>query len=147
LSPRWRWFFGLICELWAMPGIAAHVARFWDSRCPAHSGDALDHFAGCAGGFGGGLLESLLTAQVLDELTETSSDKNRECRAQGMANCVAGFFGGMGGCAMIGQSIINFKSGGRGRLSSFAAGAFSALFHDRGRRFRQANPDGGPRRA
>ncbi len=75
-----------------------------------------------------GLLESLLTAQVLDDLTETSSDKNRECKAQGMANCVAGFFGGMGGCAMIGQSIINFKSGGRGRLSSFAAGAFLLFF-------------------
>ncbi|PQV65024.1 sulfate permease, SulP family [Abditibacterium utsteinense] len=75
-----------------------------------------------------GLLESLLTAQVLDELTQTSSDKNRECKAQGLANCLTGFFGGMGGCAMIGQSIINFKSGGRGRLSSFAAGALLLFF-------------------
>ncbi len=75
-----------------------------------------------------GVLESLLTASLLDDLTETTSDKNRECKAQGLANFVTGFFGGMGGCAMIGQSVINFKSGGRGRLSSFAAGALLLFF-------------------
>ncbi|MED1864629.1 SulP family inorganic anion transporter [Fictibacillus nanhaiensis] len=71
-----------------------------------------------------GLLESLLTAQIVDDMTDTESDKNREARGQGIANIVAGFFGGMAGCAMIGQSVINVKSGGRGRLSTFVAGAF-----------------------
>lgn len=71
-----------------------------------------------------GLLESLMTAQIVDEMTDTPSDKNRECTGQGIANFVSGFFGGMAGCAMIGQSVINVKSGGRGRLSSFAAGVF-----------------------
>lgn len=71
-----------------------------------------------------GLVESLLTAQLLDDLTHTKSNKNRECMGQGVANVVSGFFGGMAGCAMIGQSIINFKSGGRGRLSTFVAGLF-----------------------
>jgi sulfate permease, SulP family len=71
-----------------------------------------------------GLLESLLTAQIVDDLTDTVSDKNKEARGQGIANIVAGFFGGMAGCAMIGQSGINIRSGGRGRLSSFVAGAF-----------------------
>jgi SulP family sulfate permease len=71
-----------------------------------------------------GLLESLLTAQVIDEATETSSNKNRETTGQGIANVVTGFFGGMAGCAMIGQSGINVRSGGRGRLSTFVAGAF-----------------------
>ena len=71
-----------------------------------------------------GLLESLLTAQVVDELTDTQSDKNRECVGQGLANVVTGFLGGMAGCAMIGQSVINVKSGGRGRLSTFVAGVF-----------------------
>jgi SulP family sulfate permease len=69
-----------------------------------------------------GLLESLMTAQIVDELTDTPSDKNRECLGQGGANIVAGFFGGMAGCAMIGQSVINVKSGGRGRLSTLVAG-------------------------
>ena len=69
-----------------------------------------------------GLLESLMTQQIVDELTDTSSQKNLECIGQGMANTVTGFLGGMAGCAMIGQSIINVKSGGRGRLSSFTAG-------------------------
>ncbi len=69
-----------------------------------------------------GLLESLLTAQIVDQLTDTSSDKNREARGQGIANFVTGFFGGMAGCAMIGQSVINVKSGGRTRLSTFIAG-------------------------
>lgn len=71
-----------------------------------------------------GLLESLMTAQIVDDLTDTPSNKNRECTGQGVANIVAGLFGGMAGCAMIGQSVINVKSGGRGRLSTFIAGAF-----------------------
>ncbi|WP_339642461.1 SulP family inorganic anion transporter [uncultured Pelagibacterium sp.] len=71
-----------------------------------------------------GLLESLMTAQIVDDLTDTPSDKNQECIGQGLANTATGFIGGMAGCAMIGQSIINVKSGGRGRLSCFAAGVF-----------------------
>lgn len=69
-----------------------------------------------------GLLESLLTANVIDELTDTESDKKRECKGQGIANIGSGLIGGMAGCAMIGQSIINVKSGGRGRLSAMVAG-------------------------
>lgn len=69
-----------------------------------------------------GLLESMMTATIVDDLTDTTSDKNRECKGQGIANIVAGLFGGMAGCAMIGQSVINVKSGGRGRLSTFFAG-------------------------
>lgn len=69
-----------------------------------------------------GLLESLLTANIVDDMTGTTSDKNKESRGQGIANFVTGFFGGMAGCAMIGQSIINVKSGGRGRLSALVAG-------------------------
>ena len=69
-----------------------------------------------------GLLESMMTASIVDELTDTGSNKNRECVGQGAANIVTGFFGGMAGCAMIGQSVINVKSGGRGRLSAFVAG-------------------------
>lgn len=71
-----------------------------------------------------GLLESLMTAVIVDDLTDTPSQKNRECAGQGLANIVTGFFGGMAGCAMIGQSVINVKSGGRTRLSTFFAGAF-----------------------
>lgn len=71
-----------------------------------------------------GLLESMMTATIVDDLTDTTSDKNRECKGQGIANIGAGLFGGMAGCAMIGQSIINVKSGGRGRLSTFTAGLF-----------------------
>ena len=71
-----------------------------------------------------GLLESLMTAQIVDDLTDTKSDKNQECIGQGVANFFTGFIGGMAGCAMIGQSMINVKSGGRGRLSCFAAGVF-----------------------
>lgn len=71
-----------------------------------------------------GLLESLLTASVVDGMTDTKSDKNRESVGQGIANIASGFFGGMAGCAMIGQSVINVKSGGRTRLSTFIAGAF-----------------------
>jgi SulP family sulfate permease len=69
-----------------------------------------------------GLLESLMTANVIDELTDTESDKKRECKGQGIANIGSGLIGGMAGCAMIGQSIINVKSGGRGRLSTMTAG-------------------------
>ncbi len=71
-----------------------------------------------------GLLESLMTAAIVDEMTDTDSNKNRECAGQGLGNIVAGVFGGMAGCAMIGQSVINVSSGGRGRLSCLWAGAF-----------------------
>jgi SulP family sulfate permease len=70
-----------------------------------------------------GLLESLLTAQIVDDMTDTDSNKRRECFGQGGANIAAALFGGMGGCAMIGQSVINVTSGGRKRLSTFVAGA------------------------
>ena len=70
-----------------------------------------------------GLLESLMTQQLVDDLTDTKSDRNQECIGQGIANTATGFIGGMAGCAMIGQSMINVKSGGRGRLSAFTAGA------------------------
>ena len=71
-----------------------------------------------------GLLESLMTATIVDEFTDTTSDSNKECKGQGIANILAGLFGGMAGCAMIGQSVINVKSGGRGRLSALVAGVF-----------------------
>lgn len=71
-----------------------------------------------------GLLESLMTAVIVDDLTDSKSQKNRECVGQGVANIATGFIGGMAGCAMIGQSVINVKSGGRGRLSTFCAGIF-----------------------
>ncbi|TWG52927.1 SulP family sulfate permease [Aminobacter sp. J44] len=71
-----------------------------------------------------GLLESLLTASIIDQMTDTRSDKNRESIGQGLANIASGLFGGMAGCAMIGQSVINVKSGGRTCLSTFTAGAF-----------------------
>jgi len=70
-----------------------------------------------------GLMESLMTAQLLDEMTDSDSNKDVEARGQGIANIINGFFGGMAGCAMIGQSIINVVSGARGRLSTFVAGA------------------------
>jgi len=69
-----------------------------------------------------GLLESMMTATIVDDMTDTPSDKNRECKAQGIANVCTAFIGGMAGCAMIGQSVINVKSGGRGRLSTLTAG-------------------------
>lgn len=69
-----------------------------------------------------GLLESMMTQTIVDDLTDTKSDRNKECRGQGIANIGAGFMGGMAGCAMIGQSVINVKSGGRGRLSQLVAG-------------------------
>ena len=71
-----------------------------------------------------GLLETLLTSSIVDDMTGTDSDKNKEARGQGIANIINGFFGGMAGCAMIGQSVINVKSGGRGRLSTLVAGVF-----------------------
>lgn len=69
-----------------------------------------------------GLLESMMTATIIDDLTDTPSNKSRECAGQGVANIASGFLGGMAGCAMIGQSVINIKSGGRGRLSTLTAG-------------------------
>lgn len=69
-----------------------------------------------------GIVESLLTAQLIDDLTETNSDKNRETVGQGLANIVSGFFGGIAGCGMIGQAMVNYNYGGRGRLSSVVAG-------------------------
>ncbi len=75
-----------------------------------------------------GLIESLMTLNLIDDLTETRGNSNRECVAQGGANIVTGLFGGMGGCAMIGQSIINIKGGGRGRLSGMTAAVFLLIF-------------------
>lgn len=75
-----------------------------------------------------GLIESLMTLRLIDELTETRGKSNRECIGQGLANLVNGFFGGMGGCAMIGQSMINIRGGGRGRLSGIAAALFLLIF-------------------
>ena len=75
-----------------------------------------------------GLIESLLTLRMVDEITETHGSSNRECMGQGVANIVTGFFGGMGGCAMIGQSMINVNSGGRGRLSGISAALFLLAF-------------------
>ena len=77
---------------------------------------------------GVGLIESLLTLNLIDEITETRGKSNKEAMAQGLANVVTGFFSGMGGCAMIGQSIINIRSGGRGRLSGISAGLFLLAF-------------------
>ena len=72
-----------------------------------------------------GLLESLMTAKLVDGITDTHSNKTRESWGQGVANILSGFFGGMGGCAMIGQTMINLKvSGARTRISTFLAGAF-----------------------
>lgn len=75
-----------------------------------------------------GLIESLMTLNLIDELTETRGNTNRECMAQGGANIITGLFGGMGGCAMIGQSIINIKGGGRGRLSGIVAAVMLLVF-------------------
>ncbi|CAD7726348.1 Bicarbonate transporter BicA [Xanthomonas hydrangeae] len=74
-----------------------------------------------------GLLESLMTAQIVEDMTDTPSQRNRECAGQGVANMLAGCFGGMAGCAMIGQSVINVRSGGRGRLSCMVAGVVLLL--------------------
>lgn len=75
-----------------------------------------------------GLLESLMTATIIDDMTETDSNKNRECVGQGIANIGSGLIGGMAGCAMIGQSVINVKSGGRTRLSTLLAGILILIF-------------------
>jgi len=75
-----------------------------------------------------GLLESMMTASIVDDMTDTHSNKSRECMGQGVANIATGLIGGMAGCAMIGQSVINVKSGGRGRLSTFLAGIFLLIF-------------------
>jgi SulP family sulfate permease len=75
-----------------------------------------------------GLIESLMTLNLIDDLTETRGNTNRECIAQGGANILTGLFGGMGGCAMIGQSIINIKGGGRGRLSGITAAVMLLMF-------------------
>ena len=75
-----------------------------------------------------GLIESLLTLNLIDDLTETTGRPNKECIGQGVANTVTGFFGGMGGCAMVGQSLINIKSGGRGRLSGIVAATVLLFF-------------------
>lgn len=75
-----------------------------------------------------GLIESLMTLNLIDDLTETRGNSNRECMAQGGANIITGLFGGMGGCAMIGQSIINIKGGGRGRLSGITAAVMLLMF-------------------
>ena len=74
-----------------------------------------------------GLLESMMTATIVDDLTDSPSNKNRECAGQGVANIASGFLGGMAGCAMIGQSVINITSGGRGRLSCLVAGVVLLL--------------------
>jgi SulP family sulfate permease len=86
---------------------------------PAEPRDAADHLPYSATLMVVGLLESLMTATIVDDLTDSKSNKNRECVGQGVANIATGFIGGMAGCAMIGQSVINVKSGGRGRLSTF----------------------------
>jgi len=75
-----------------------------------------------------GLLESFLTANVIDDMTDTSRNKHQEAIRQGVANLITGFFGGMADCAMIGQSIINIRSGGRTRLSTLSAGIFLLIF-------------------
>lgn len=74
-----------------------------------------------------GLLESMMTSVIVDDLTNTKSDKQQECKGQGISNIISGFLGGMAGCAMIGQSVINIKSGGRGRLSTLLAGVYLLL--------------------
>lgn len=75
-----------------------------------------------------GLLESLMTQTIVDDMTDTTSNRDQECIGQGIANTATGFIGGMAGCAMIGQSVINVKSGGRGRLSGFVAGTMLLIF-------------------
>jgi hypothetical protein len=89
-----------------------------------------------------GLLESLMTATIVDDLTDTKSDKNRECVGQGVANIASGFIGGMAGCAMIGQSVINVKSGGRGRLSTLQRRYLPAADGGVPRRLGRPDPDG-----
>ncbi len=92
------------------------------------------------------LLESLMTAKLVDDITDTHSDKTRESWGQGVANIVTGFFGGMGGCAMIGQTMTNVESGARTRVSTFLSGVFLLVLVVRTRRPRRAHPDGRPGR-
>ena len=75
-----------------------------------------------------GLIESLLTLNIIDEITETRGRSNKECVAQGIANVLSGFFSGMGGCAMLGQSLINISSGARARLSGIVAAIMLLVF-------------------
>ena len=92
-----------------------------------------------------GLLESLMTAQIVDEMTDTPATRTANA-GQGIANIVTGLFGGMAGCAMIGQSVINVKSGGRGRLSTFVAGASCSSCSSCSGDWVAPDPDGGPGR-
>ena len=88
-----------------------------------------------------------MTAKLVDDITDTHSHKTREAWGQGVANIVTGFFGGMGGCAMIGQTMINVKaSGARTRISTFLAGVFLLVLVVGARRRRRAHPDGRPGR-
>jgi SulP family sulfate permease len=112
-------------------GIAGGLPRpaWWDFQLPPvtlHTLSIILPYSLILAGVG--LIESLMTLTLVDELTETRGQANRECLGQGMANIVCGLFGGMGGCAMIGQSLINVKSGGRGRLSGITAAVMLLLF-------------------
>ncbi|QDL90657.1 SulP family inorganic anion transporter [Paroceanicella profunda] len=121
LSMSFGWDLRTVGDMGALPD-ALPVIAFPD--VPLTFGTLLIILPYSAGVAAVGLLESLMTAQLVDELTDTPSDKNRECVGQGIANFFTAFIGGMAGCAMIGQSMINVKSGGRGRLSTFVAGVF-----------------------
>ena len=93
---------------------------------------------------GVGLIESLMTLNLIDEITETRGSSNRECIGQGLANFFSGIFSGMGGCAMIGQSLINVNSGGRRRLSGITAAVLAAGLHYVCRAADRTNPHGRP---
>ena len=91
-----------------------------------------------------GLMETLLTAKLVDDITDTRSHKGRESWALGVANILAGFYGGIAGCAMIGQTVVNVKLGrARTRISTFVAGALPAAARHRAQRPDGADPDGG----
>ena len=98
----------------------------WPLRSISKRSRSSSHSPSCCCGVG--LIESLMTLTLIDEITETRGRGNRECIGQGVANIICGFFGGMGGCAMIGQSLINVNSGGRGRLSGIVAAVCLLLF-------------------
>jgi hypothetical protein len=91
-----------------------------------------------------GLLESMMTATIVDDLTDSKSNKNRECVGQGVANVATGFLGGMAGCAMIGQTVINVKSGGRGRCRRSRPASVPAAAGGVRQRLGGADPDGRP---
>ena len=115
----------------ATVGIAGGLPRpaWWDFQLPPATLDTLWIILPYSLILAGvGLIESLMTLTLVDELTETRGEANRECVGQGLANMICGVFGGMGGCAMIGQSLINVKSGGRGRLSGITAAVMLLLF-------------------